>query len=130
MSSVTTKTLVLSQPKAGQVDVTPTVILPHVITHEGLTTVIKIEVPGVDPSTVDVQFEYKTLRVGCERGELTVPVDPTVDASKIKADIQWGVLTLTVPAPAPPVSHNIKVSIHDATKSAPPSSKSKFTGEE
>jgi len=44
---------------------------------------------------------------------LTIPVDPTVDPAKIKADILWGMLTLSVPIPEPPVSRTIKVGIHD-----------------
>jgi HSP20 family molecular chaperone IbpA len=68
---------------------------------------------------VDVQFEGNTLFIKCERGELNLPVNPTIDTAKIKADIQWGMLTLTVPLPTPPESRSIRVSVHDAVKKAP-----------
>lgn len=128
MSSVTTKTLVLSQPKAGQTESTPTVNLPHTVSQEGQSTIINVEIPGIDPSTVEVEFDNNVLHVECERGEFSTAVDPTVDITKIKADIQWGMLTLVIPAPAPPVSRSIKVSIHDAAKVAS-GAKSKFTSE-
>jgi HSP20 family molecular chaperone IbpA len=119
MSQVANKSLLLSRPKSAQFEGTPVVTLPHTSTLTDSTTEIKIEVPGVDPSTVEVQFEENTLFVKCERGELTLPVNPTIDTTKIKADILWGMLTLTVPLPTPPEAHSIKVSVHDAVKKAP-----------
>ena len=115
MSSVTAKTLVLSQPKAGQSESIPPVILPHTTCREDQSTNIKVEVPGIDPSTVEVNFDNNILRVECERGEFSTSIDPTVDISKIKADIHWGMLTLTIPAPPQPAARSIKVSVHDAT---------------
>lgn len=126
MSTVATKSLLLSQPKAGQGDVTPTPVLTHSTETGESSTKYKVEIPGVDPSTVDVEFEGSNIVVRCERGQLTLPVHPTTDTTSIKADILWGVLTLTVPLPAPPAPHTIKVSIHDAVKKAP----AKFTGED
>lgn len=119
MSSVTTKSLLLSQPKSGQYEVTPTTILPHTSTLTANSTEIKVEVPGVDPTTVDVNFEDNTLFVKCERGELTLPVNPSADTTKIKADVMWGMLTLSIPLPEPPVARSIKVSLHDTVKKAP-----------
>lgn len=115
----------LSQ-KSPQTGENPVVNLTHTSTLTETATVIKVEIPGVDPSTVDVQFEGNTLFIKCERGELNLPVNPTIDTSKIKADILWGMLTLTVPLPAPPEAHSIKVSVHDAVKKAP----TKFTEED
>lgn len=129
MSSVVTKSLLLSQPKTALAEGSPIQILPHTTAVTDVATETKVEIPGVDPSTVDVQFENNTLSVRCERGELNVPVNPAVDTTKIKADIQWGVLTLTIPLPAPPESRSIKVSIHDAVKSAPSKSHKEFTSE-
>ena len=126
MSQVVNKSLLLSQPKSGQAEVDPIITLPHTSTLTENATEIKVEIPGVDPSTVDVQFEENTLFVKCERGELTLPVNPTIDTTKIKADILWGMLTLTVPLPTPPESRSIKVSVHDALKKTP----SKFTEED
>ena len=125
MSQVANKSLLLSQPKSGQTEGPIIVTLPHTSTLTDTATEIKVEIPGVDPSTVDVNFEDNTLFVKCERGELNLPVNPTIDTTKIKADILWGMLTLTVPLPTPPQSRSIKVSVHDAVKKAP----GKFTDE-
>lgn len=119
MSQVANKSLLLSQPKSGQAEGPVIVTLPHTSTLTDTATEIKVEIPGVDPSTVDVNFEDNTLFVKCERGELNLPVNPTIDTTKIKADILWGMLTLTVPLPTPPQSRSIKVSVHDAVKKAP-----------
>lgn len=126
MSQVGNKSLLLSQPKSVQTEGIPVVTLPHTSTLTETATEIKVEIPGVDPSTVDVNFEGNTLFVKCERGELTLPVNPSVDTAKIKADILWGMLTLTVPLPTPPESRSIKISVHDTVKKAP----AKFTEEE
>ena len=121
----------LSQPKAVQGEAQPLPTLNCTTTTEGNSTVHQVEVPGVDPSTVDVSFEGSVIQVSCGRGQLTLAVPIAVDTSKIKADIQWGILTLTVPLPAPPVAHSIKVSIHDAVKQSAPKAKVKeeFTEE-
>lgn len=126
MSQVVNKSLLLSQPKSIQGEGPVIVTLPHTSTLTESATEIKVEIPGVDPSTVDVNFEDNTLFIKCERGELTLPVNPTIDTTKIKADILWGMLTLTVPLPAPPESRSIKVSVHDTVKKAP----TKFTDED
>ena len=116
MSTATAKSIILSQPKVGQSDVTPTVTLPHTIDHGSDLSLVNVEIPGIDPSTVNVNFDNYVLHVECERGELRVPVDPTVDITKVKADIQWGLLTLRIPAPSLPASRTIRVNIHDTQK--------------
>ncbi len=114
MSSTTTKSILLSQPKIGFAPDTTTVPLAHSTHQVDTATIVEIEIPGVDPATVDVQCENNNLAISCSKGKLTIPVDPTIDASKIKADIQWGLLTLRIPAPEVPEARAIKVSIHDA----------------
>ena len=114
MSSTTTKSILLSQPKIGFAPDTTTVPLAHSTHQVDTATIVEIEIPGVDPATVDVQCDSNNLTVSCSKGKLTVPVDPTVDTSKIKADIQWGMLVLHIPAPEVPQTRAIKVSIHDA----------------
>jgi HSP20 family protein len=113
MSSTTTKSLVLSQPKIGSVTEVAPASLPHRTFHDEHETVTEVEVPGIDPATVDVQFDQNVLTVLCEKGQLTIPVGPTVDTSKVKADIKWGMLTLRVPKPEVPPSRSIRVSIHE-----------------
>lgn len=123
MSSTTTKNLLLSQPKAGQFEGVPETYLTYSVEHKNDHTEILVEIPGIDPSTVNVEFDNNTLHVGCARGVLTLPVDPTVETGRIKADIVWGMLILTVPLPKTPEARSIKVSIHDATTSATPPAK-------
>jgi HSP20 family molecular chaperone IbpA len=97
--------------------------LTHSVEQKDNSTEIRVEIPGIDPATVNVEFDNNTLHVECARGVLTLPVDLSVDTSKIKADIVWGMLTLTVPLPKPPEARSIKVSVHDATPPATPPTK-------
>ena len=127
MSTVTTKNILLSQPKVGQNGDVSTVALTYTVSREELQTVVKIEVPGVDPDSIEVVSSHGALNVSCERGEAAFPIDPLVDPDEIKADILWGMLTLTIPSPKPPVTRSIKVSIHDVTKKKVTS---KFTSED
>ena len=115
MSSATTKNIILSQPKTGLIDVKPPAILPSTTSHNEDCTVIQVEIPGIDPSSVGVSCESNILQVQCERGSFTHSVDPTIDTSKIKADIQWGMLTLSIPVPPQPVARSIKINFHDAS---------------
>jgi HSP20 family molecular chaperone IbpA len=114
MSNTTTKNILLSQPRVGQGEVTPTVALTHTVVNGDKTVEVKAEVPGVDPSTIEVSFENLTVHIRCEKGELAIPLNPAVDISKIKADIVWGMLTLVIPLPEPPASGKIKVNIHES----------------
>ena len=114
MSNTNTKNLVLSQPKTGQVETIQVLTLPHITVQTETSTEVKVEVPGIDPSTIGVGFENNLLHIQCDRGELTLPIDPTIDVSKIKADILWGLLTLSIPLPEVPEARTIKVSVHDS----------------
>jgi len=128
MSSTSTRNLVLSQPKAGQGESVHVLTLPHTTVQTGTSTEVRVEVPGIDPSTINVGFENNLLQVHCDRGELLLPVDPTIDVSKIRADILWGMLTLIVPLPEPPAARTIKVSVHDSAPAKKPAAK--FTEED
>lgn len=134
MSSTLTKNIVLSQHKVGSgPEVTPVPTLTHEVIRESDHTTLKVEIPGVDPATVAVSCEGATLRVECPRGSLTHTVDVLTDMSAIRADIQWGLLTLRIPHPPAPATHAIKVSVHDTVKSAPASKakeKTEFTNAE
>ena len=123
MSNATTRNLVLSQPKAGQSETIQVLTLTHVTVQTETSTEVKVEVPGVDPSKIGVGFEHSLLHVTCDRGELTLPIDPTVDVSKIKADILWGMLTLSIPLPEVPEARTIKVSVHDSAPAKKPAAK-------
>ena len=130
MSNTNTKNLVLSQPKTGQGESIQVLTLPHTTIQTETSTEVKVEVPGIDPSTIGVGFEHSLLHVTCDRGELTLPIDPTVDVSKIKADILWGLLTLSIPLPEAPEARTIKVSVHDSAPAKKPAAKTHVATEE
>jgi HSP20 family molecular chaperone IbpA len=131
MSSTTTKNILLSQPKAGLSGEAPQTALTHNITKTEKNTVLQIEIPGIDPSTVDVSYEDGSLHVICEKGVVNYHLDSNVDTSKIEADILWGMLTIKVPNPQAPAPRNIRVNISDTVKkSAPRATHKEFTEEE
>jgi HSP20 family molecular chaperone IbpA len=131
MSSTTTKNILLSRIKAGQGDAIALPTLVHNSTTTDSHTEIQIEIPGVDPSTVSIHCEGTVLTVSCSKGAVTVPINALSDASKIEADILWGMLTLKVPLPPEPVSRDIKVNVVDVVKKAPHKAPEKrFTEEE
>jgi HSP20 family molecular chaperone IbpA len=116
MSNVLTKSLVLSQPKAGQGGESTIVTLPHTSSIGETHTIVTVEIPGVDPSTVEVNFEGGQLQVKCEKGEASVSISPTVDTSKIEAEILWGILTLRIPLPKAPAARSIHIKTLDTPK--------------
>jgi HSP20 family molecular chaperone IbpA len=114
MANTSYKNIMLSQSKVGQGDPIQVLTLPHTTVQSETSTEVKVEIPGVDPSTVNVDLENNQVQVHCSRGELILPIDPTVDVSKIKADILWGLLIISIPAPAVPETRSIKVSVHES----------------
>lgn len=130
MSNVATKSLILSQPKANQTETIGAPTLTYTTVTTETSTETQVEIPGVDPSTVNVDFESGAVLIQCSRGVLAIPVDPTVDPAKIKADILWGMLTVSVPLPKPPLARSIKVNVNDTLKHAAGKSHSKLTDEE
>ena len=116
MSNTISKNLILSQPQSTQADSQALPSLKQTTTTIDNNTVVNIEIPGVDPSTVEVDFDGGTLLVSCPKGVSIIPLPPACDTSAISAEILWGMLTLTIPMPTPPVAHSIKVNIHDTVK--------------
>jgi HSP20 family molecular chaperone IbpA len=114
MSATITKSIILSQPKMGQNTEVALPTLPHTTSQEGSYTVVKIEIPGIDPATVGVNCENNTLYVDCEKGSVIIPLAPTSDITKVEADVLWGMLTIRVPLTEPPAARTIKVSVLDA----------------
>jgi HSP20 family molecular chaperone IbpA len=123
MSATITKSLILSQPKVGQNTEVALPTLPHTISQEESHTVVKIEIPGIDPATVGVSCENNTLYVDCEKGAVIVPLAPASDVTKIEADILWGMLTIRLPVAEPPAARTIKVSVLDTVPAKKPAAK-------
>ena len=92
---------------------------------------LKIDVPGIDEKDIDVRIENNTLTVQGERKiekeekeqnyrrverqyggfTRTFNLPPTVDAEKVQADYDKGVLTITLPKKAEAKPKQIKVNI-------------------
>jgi len=129
MSNTTARNLLLSQTKIDQNETIP-VTRPSYTTHANeSSTIIKVEVPGIDPATIDVSCGDNKLFVTCDRGDLAFPLDATTDFSKVSADIQWGMLTIEIPSPPAPQTRSIRVNIHDVP-AAKTTTKPKFTKDE
>jgi len=126
MSNTTAKNLLLSQAKLGQFETVPVTAPTYTTVTDETSTTIKVEVPGIDPATVGVSCSDNKLFISCERGDLAFPLDATTDFSKVSADIQWGMLTIEIPAPPSPETRSIRVNIHDAP-AAKTTAKPKFT---
>lgn len=90
--------------------------MPMDLYRSGETFVAKVDLPGVDPSTVDVDVEDRTLTIRAERRENTeddvqwlsherpsgtfarqLTLGYGVALDRISADYSDGVLTLTIP---------------------------------
>ena len=120
MSNTLTKSLILSHPKSGQIVENTATVLTQTTSHNvDESTVVTVEIPGVDPSTVEVSCESNILKITCPKGEATLSVAPGTEVSEIKAEILWGLLTLTIPPAAVPSVQTIKVNLLDAVKKAP-----------
>jgi hypothetical protein len=136
MSTTLTKNILLSRPSVGVESDSFIRPLHFTSSAEASFNVFRIEIPGVDPSTVNVGVDNNNLLVSCSRGDVTIPLSSASDTSKIEAEILWGMLTLRVPLPQQPAAHTIKVSVLDtihkhSAKSTSSSSKSvkEFTSE-
>ena len=120
MSNTLTKNLILNHPKSGQTVENSTVLLTQTSFHnEDGSVVVSVEIPGVDPSTVEVSCESNILKITCPKGEATLSVAPGTEVSEIKAEILWGLLTLVIPPAAAPAVQTIKVNLLDTVKKAP-----------
>jgi HSP20 family molecular chaperone IbpA len=120
MSNTLTKSLILTHPKSGQIVESTVAVLTHTTSlNEDGSVVIAVEIPGVDPSTVEVSCESNILKIVCPKGEATLSVAPGTEISEIKAEILWGLLTLVIPPAAAPSVQTIKVNLLDTVKKAP-----------
>lgn len=120
MSNTLTKSLILSQPKSGQTVESTVAALAQIATqrNDG-SVVVTVEIPGVDPSKVEISCESHIIKIVCPKGEATLSVAPGTAISEIKAEILWGLLTLVIPPTAAPSVQTIKVNLLDAVKKAP-----------
>lgn len=129
MSTTATKNQLLSQIKLAQSPNGVVAQLSFQTTIEESEMTVTIEIPGVNPAEVSVHSDASILYVECERGSMSLPIEPIFDTNDVKAEIQWGLLTLRIPRRA---SRAVKVNILDAVPPKPTTkaTPTKFTEKE
>src|ERR1700726_3988140 len=119
-------------PEGPEDSLTTTSFAPPVDIYEDEHNItLKLEVPGIDEKDIDVRIENNTLTVHGERkiekeekeenyrrverqyGSFTrtFNLPPTVDAEKVQADYDKGVLNITLPKKAEAKPKQIKVNV-------------------
>src|SRR5205809_4152395 len=119
-------------PEGPEEALTTTSFAPPVDIYEDEHNItLKIEVPGIDEKDIDVRIENNTLTVHGERKiekeekeenyrrverqyggfTRTFSLPPTVDAEKVQADYDKGVLKITLPKKAEAKPKQIKVNV-------------------
>ncbi|MDY6055794.1 Hsp20/alpha crystallin family protein [Micrococcus sp.] len=110
--------------------------MPMNLYREGDVFVAEVELPGVDPSTIDVDVEERTLTIRAERREKPAAEDRRwlarersagtfarqltlgqgLALDRIEADYQDGVLTLTIPVAEQAKPRKIEVKVGGADR--------------
>jgi HSP20 family protein len=128
---------------------TSSTFAPAVDVYEDEHTVtLKVEVPGIDEKDIDIRLENNTLTVHGERkiekeekeenyrrverqyGSFTrtFTLPPTVDAEKVSASYDKGVLKVALPKKAEAKPKQIKVNIGSASSNGDKTLENKGTG--
>jgi HSP20 family molecular chaperone IbpA len=110
MSNTTTKSLLLSRQGIGQAVEGTSNALTYRTSTEDKSLLIEVEVPGVDPATIDVNFDSSILVVEAPTGTMSLAIDAALDIDDIKADIKWGLLTLRIPRRS---ARSVKINIFE-----------------
>jgi HSP20 family protein len=102
---------------------------PVDVYHDGNQVVVKVEIPGVNRSEVDIQFKGNQLVIrgtrspGCSSGqtvfhrverqhgpfERVLPLNEAISVDDIQAQYHDGVLTIELPLQIGPVERKIKL---------------------
>src|ERR1044071_4641995 len=85
-----------SDPRQGEQFITP----PASVTEIADGYMLEIEMPGVKKDGLDISFENNELTIVGRRSLPAVEgmlIDPSIDADKIGAKIDQGLVTLTLP---------------------------------
>jgi len=71
--------------------------LDHRITELDDALLLSVEVPGVDPETIELEETGDTIVINCDRGVLVYPIEASLDQSKLDASVKWGMLDIHIP---------------------------------
>jgi HSP20 family protein len=111
--------------------------MPMDLFREGDAFVVKMDLPGVDPNSIDIDVDDRTLTVRAERKGTEIDTDKDkngwvtkersfgtfarqislgsgLDTGKISADYSDGVLTLTIPVAEEAKPRKVEVTHHSA----------------
>jgi len=110
-------------------------VMPMDAYRDGETFVVAFDIPGVDPSSIDLDIERNVLTVKAERApsapeaaEFQVVERPrgvfsrqlflcdTLDAERVEASYEAGVLTLRIPVAEQAKPRKISISAESETK--------------
>lgn len=117
MANALTKNLILSRTKSGPNFEGAVVALFQTTSHrEDGSIEVNVEIPGVDPSLVEISCESNVIKIVCPKGESSLGIAPETSISEIEAEILWGLLTLIIPPAAAPSVQTIKVNLLDTEK--------------
>lgn len=109
---------------------------PADLTRDGDTFTLRLDLPGVDPASIEVKVDGQMLSVSAERPPIDAPgatwlvreraygkfsrqmaMGRDIDAEKISAMYSHGVLTVTIPLAEKSKARTVPViSVEDATK--------------
>lgn len=98
MANTLKKDIILTQrgiPEGGNVSAGK--LSYQIDTLEDQAIVLYIEVPGVDPSLIDMQDMKDSLKITCTKGDLEYPIESSLDQSNLEASCKWGMLEVYIP---------------------------------
>jgi HSP20 family molecular chaperone IbpA len=75
------------------------------VISEDEKNIIEVEVPGVDPSDVNVRVEGRSLSVDTPRGSAYFTIGQRIDGEGAEAELKNGLLRITIPKREAKVVH-------------------------
>lgn len=97
MSNTTRKSPILTQRGIPEGSGRVPGQLTFSVNQEDELVTLYVEVPGVDPETIDMEAFSDAIRVSCDRGEMNYPVEASLDLSKVDVSVRWGMLEIVIP---------------------------------
>lgn len=86
-------------------------ILNHHVKSEENSTIVEIEVPGVDPSEVKVRIEGRSLSVETPKGNSYITIGQRLSSEEATASLKHGLLTISIPKKDARI---VEVKVHEA----------------